>query len=106
MGFLLPKFINFYFFIRLTIHCSQLTVLRNEIATSHRTLLAMTEQEKIQTPLHPPLLKEEIHFYISDFYSLLMQLFVMDVFPNYTLISKKYSLFLGRTRVKIKNRAA
>ena len=76
-----------------------------EIATSNRTLLAMTEQEKIQTPLHPPLLKEEIHFYISNFHSLLMQLFAMDVFPNYTLISKKYSLFLGRTRVKIKNRA-
>ncbi|QPM67906.1 hypothetical protein RT761_01119 [Atribacter laminatus] len=64
MGFLLPKFINFYFFIRLTIHCSQLTVLRNEIATSHRTLLAMTEQEKIQIPPSSPLYERghRLHF--------------------------------------------
>jgi hypothetical protein len=58
MGFLLPKFIIFlFFFIRLTIHCSRLTVFRNEIATSfnQKTVdhLAMTEQEKIQIPLTP-----------------------------------------------------
>jgi len=48
MGFSVTKFINSYFFIRLTSHCSRVTVFRNEIATSFNqktvNLLAMTER--------------------------------------------------------------
>jgi hypothetical protein len=49
----------------------------NEIATSHRTLLAMTEQEKIQIPL-TPFSKGGSFFWVSRYQSSSILNFFID----------------------------
>jgi len=60
----------------------------DEIATSHKTLLAMTEKEKIQIPL-TPFLKEGDWFLSLYFHPHLVLLCSMKVDPENTGISEK-----------------